>query len=294
MDVNGNPIGGTFGFIRSLMYFVEKFSPTKVYVCWDGEQGSLKRRTILKEYKHGRKVPTLNRTYEFTPDEVEKNKSDQFKKLKQQYMPVMPVIQFDYEFTEADDIVSLICYLKKEDEKIIISADKDFYQLLDEKTVCYNPITEIYKTHKILLKEYNISAKNFAIARALVGDNSDNLKGAKGVGLKSVAKMFPFLSEDKEYFMKDILEHATNNIDKSKRYKVVVESFDHLMKVYNVVQLRDSILPIERINQVKEDLNGKISWEPIACRILMADDFPNFDIDRFVNVFNGLFLITKS
>jgi len=293
MDINGNPIGGVFGFIRSLMFFTEKFSPTKVYVCWDGEHGSQKRRTILKEYKEGRKVPTLNRTYEFTEDELEKNKSNQFRKLKEQYIPALPVIQLDYEYTEADDIISLVCYLKKEDEKIIISADKDFYQLLDEKTVCYNPITEKYKTHKNLVEEYKISSKNFAVARALVGDNSDNLKGAKGVGLKSVSKLFPFLSENKEYYMKDILVHATNNIDESKKYKSIVESFDHLMKIYNVVQLRDSILPIEKINQVKENIDCGVSWEPIACRILMSDDFPNFDIDRFVNVFNGLFLTSN-
>jgi 5'-3' exonuclease len=290
MDVNGNPIGGVFGFIRSLMYFVEKFTPTKIYTCWDGEHGSQKRRTILKEYKEGRKVPSLNRTYEFTPDELEKNKNFQLKKIKEQYLSIIPANQLEYEYTEADDIIALLCLLHKDDQKVIISSDKDFFQLLDKNTVCYNPINEKFNTNGKLLEEYEISAKNFAVARAIVGDNSDNLKGAKGVGLKSVAKLFPFLKEDKEYYMKDILIHSTNNIDETKKYKTIVESFDHLMKIYNIIQLKDSILPMERINTIKEDINKKSVFESIAFRILASEDFVNFDIDRFVSVFNGFFL----
>ena len=45
---------------------------------------------------------------------------------------------------------------------------------------------------KDLLETYNIHPINFVIARALEGDKSDNLKGVEGVGLKTVAKRFPF------------------------------------------------------------------------------------------------------
>lgn len=288
MDLNGSPIGGTFGFVRSLMYFAEKFSPTDIVVCWDGEHGSQKRRTILKEYKEGRKIPAPNRTFEFTQDEIDKNRERQLNKIKEQYLPALPLKSLEYEYTEADDIISLVSFLENESQKIIISADKDFFQLLDEKTICYNPISESITTHKTLLEKYDISAKNFALARAVVGDSSDNLKGAKGVGLKSVAKLFPFLSEQKEYTMRDILIHATENIDKSKKYGTIVESFEYIMKIYSVIQLRDSILPMDRINAIKEDVKTNVNWEPIAFRLLASEDFPSFDVDHFCVVFNGI------
>lgn len=291
MDVNGNPVGGMFGFIRSLMFFTEKFSPTEIIVCWDGEHGSQKRRSILKEYKDGRKIPSFNRTFEFTEDELEKNRTHQLKKLKEQYLQILPIKSVEYEYTEADDIVALECLLKKEEQKIIVSADKDFFQLLDEKTICYNPISEAITTHKSILEKYSISARNFAVARAIVGDQSDNLKGASGVGLKSIPKLFPFLSESKEYLMKDILEYSVQNIDKGKKYNSIVESFEHIMNIYKVIQLRDSILPIERIEKIKEDLlSTEKVWEPIAFRILASEDFVSFDVDRFCSVFNGIFL----
>jgi len=291
MDFNGNPVGGVFGFIRSLTYFIEQFAPTKIFICWDGEHGSQKRRTIFKEYKEGRKVPSLNRTYEFTEDELNENRSQQFRKLKEQYFEILPVKQLEYEFTEADDVISLICLLKKDAQKIIISSDKDFFQLCDEKTVCYNPVKREFKSSKKILEEFNISSSNFALARSIVGDSSDNIKGIKGIGMKTVIKLFPFLSEQKEHVLSDVFEHCKKNISENSKYEKILESSDYIAKVFSIVQLRDSILPMERINQIKKDIEEKVNYEPVAFRMLVSDDLPNFDIDRAIMIFNGFFFL---
>jgi 5'-3' exonuclease len=44
------------------------------------------------------------------------------------------------------------------------------------------------------VEEYGIHPTNFAIARAMAGDKSDNIEGVAGIGLKTVSKNFPFLS----------------------------------------------------------------------------------------------------
>ena len=47
---------------------------------------------------------------------------------------------------------------------------------------------------------------NFALARAIAGDPSDNLKGVKGAGLKTISKRFPFMIENEDYLIEDIVK----------------------------------------------------------------------------------------
>ena len=51
MSTNGNPIGGTVGFLGSIRKVVNDFSPDEVVICWDGAGGSQKRRQVIKSYK---------------------------------------------------------------------------------------------------------------------------------------------------------------------------------------------------------------------------------------------------
>ena len=57
-----------------------------------------------------------------------------------------------FKSTEADDIIAYLSNMKELEgaEKLIISSDKDFYQLLDSKTVLYRPIQkEVLKTCRL-------------------------------------------------------------------------------------------------------------------------------------------------
>ena len=63
LAADGSPIGGTKGFLMSLQKMIRDMQPDNVVVVWDGGGGSAKRRTIVKEYKEGRKPLKLNRAY---------------------------------------------------------------------------------------------------------------------------------------------------------------------------------------------------------------------------------------
>ena len=111
----------------------------------------------------------------------------------------MPIIQLVLDRVEADDIIAMITQSPKYRgwQKVIISSDKDFLQLLDSETVLYRPIQKKAWTKKTVIDEYGISPENFVIARAIAGDKSDNLAGIKGAGLPTIAKRLAFLCEDK-------------------------------------------------------------------------------------------------
>ena len=61
LSTNGQPIGGTVGFLKILQKLCRETRPDEVIICWDGEGGSQKRKTKNKGYKEGRKPIRLNR-----------------------------------------------------------------------------------------------------------------------------------------------------------------------------------------------------------------------------------------
>ena len=77
VSTNGQPIGGLKGFIKILQKLVRQTKPNAVVVCWDGPNGSKKRKTMDKNYKEGRKPIRLNRSvHNLTDDEELQNKID--------------------------------------------------------------------------------------------------------------------------------------------------------------------------------------------------------------------------
>ena len=55
ISTNGNPIGGSVGFLNSVKKLMRESKPDQVIICWDGAGGSQRRRQTVKEYKQGRK-----------------------------------------------------------------------------------------------------------------------------------------------------------------------------------------------------------------------------------------------
>ena len=196
LDKHGNPIGGCIGFLKSLQKVCRKFQPQEVIVVWDGHEGSQRKRAINKNYKEGRSPIRFNRRLiELPPEEQAKNKAYQLIRLME-YLNELPVIQITIDFVEADDIIAYGArhFLYGFWNKIIVSSDKDFFQLCDNYTSVYRPIQDKVVTKQSILDEFKIHPNNFALARAVAGDKSDNLPGVPGVGLKTIAKRFPFLA----------------------------------------------------------------------------------------------------
>ena len=101
-----------------------------------------------------------------------------------EYLNLLPIIQIMEKETEADDVISFLALHEKFNSwnKIILSADKDFIQLLKEnETILYRPTQNDIKTVSSILKEYDIHPNNFALSRAVVGDRSDNLSRSLSV-----------------------------------------------------------------------------------------------------------------
>jgi 5'-3' exonuclease len=78
----------------------------------------------------------------------------------------------------------------------------------------------------MFLKSIGISAVNFALAKAICGDTSDNIKGVKGVGFKTVIKLFPSLAQQVKLTLDDLFKVCENEVAKGKeRNKKIQEIF---------------------------------------------------------------------
>jgi DNA polymerase-1 len=286
LSPNGQPVGGVVGYMKTLQKLSREIKPDRIIVCWDGKDGSTRRRIDNKNYKEGRKPLRLNWDNNQTEEDTLKNKLWQTSRLME-YLNNMPVCQLMFASTEADDIISLVCKELPDDQKIIISSDKDFYQLLDDKTIIYRPVQNEFVNRKKILDEFGIHPNNFAISRAICGDNSDNLKGVKGAGLATVAKRFPFLKEEKSATFDDIFK-ACKQDSKVKLYESVLSSQQLIQNNYKIMQLYMPSMPPHVKIGVRDALNdypksfnktevrkmfmtdgmGELNWEDLFSSML--------------------------
>jgi len=287
LDANGNPNAGLTGFLRSLQKEVRRAKPDRVVVAWEGPGGSQSRREKNKNYKVGRKAPKLNREYEFsTPEEERENKYEQVIRLTE-YLENLPVLQLAVENVEADDVIAWLCHCNQYAtwQKLIISSDKDFIQLCDDKTVLIRPgkNEEVLNKNKVI-EQYHIHPRNFAWARAIVGDKSDNLDGVKGLGLATVAKRFSFLSENQDYGLADILTHAKKNKNKVKAFQKVLESEEIIALNYEIMQLYTSTISLQGTRKLKYAIQNdgvKLNRTQIR-KMLLKDGIGTLNIDELM------------
>tara|TARA_Y100000310_G_scaffold152211_1_gene151735 strand:- start:1844 stop:2833 length:990 start_codon:yes stop_codon:yes gene_type:complete len=253
MSVNGEPIGGMKGYLKILQKLLRETSPDKVIICWDGPGGSQKRKQMMKSYKEGRKPLRLNRNIHLLDDnEQMQNQIYQQTRLVE-YLNQTPIIQLMLEGVEADDIISFVVNEPRHRgwQKIIVSSDKDFYQLCDDETIIYRPIQKEVLNKNNVIEKFDIHPTNFALARAIAGDKSDNLKGVDRVGLTTVAKRLPFLKEQKTYTIKDIFEYCKEQEGNIKAYNNIVEQIDVVEINYKMMQLYSPCMSVQGKNKIK-------------------------------------------
>jgi len=274
---SGLPVGGLVGFLKSLQKLIREMKPTKVFVCWDGAGGSSRRRSVVSSYKEGRKAIRLNRSTGVSLSLEEENQS----KIRQilrlfEYLDNLPLIQLIHDGVEADDMISILCQELRGEQKIIVSSDKDFYQLLDDETIIYRPVQAVFKNKKDIVDEFQIHPNNFALARAVSGDKSDNLQGVKGAGLKTLAKRFPFLVEEKDYSLTDLVDACEETENKLKIHEGIIDNYDKILKNYKIMQLYvpSVSFQVREIVKNSKDNYSRYYNKTEIVKMMFTDGFP--------------------
>lgn len=262
INVHGNHIGGLSGYLKSVGYAIRLYRPTRVILVFDGLGSTNNKKNLYPDYKGNRNITRITNWDIFDNKEEESEAMvNQMTRLIQ-YLHQLPVSLVSIDKIEADDSIGFIAnYFKAKEECIdvtIMSADKDFYQLIDEKVSVYSPTKK--KTYKTadLLEEYGTHPNNFLLYKVLMGDVSDNLPGVRGLGPKKVIKLFP-LGDPDEYTLGDMFLLSELNLGKSDMYQKVIEAKHQLDINYQLMDIRRPNISEEDIKEITTSLEEEIT-----------------------------------
>lgn len=299
INLHSQPVGGVVGFLKSVDYLVGTFCPSRVYVVWENGGPSQRRRHISPEYKANRakmkEVKKIQQGKESIRDVLALDDQTRVQQITMltALLKSTPVCQIYVQDTECDDIIAYLAQDKLHNstaKRIIVSNDKDFYQLL------HNPLIEIYDpaTRKIVngdevINKFGISARNFCLAKTIAGDDSDNVAGVPGAGFKTVAKRFPKMaSKEEDLDIATIITEAkAANIGKKKPiaiYDDIAKCEQLIRRNWDLMYLNSSNLSasqINKINYIVDNHEPKMDKLGLIKTVLECGINTTFDYDRF-------------
>lgn len=265
---NGTHIGGIGGCLKSIGAAIKKFNPTRCIVVFDGKGGSKRRKKIFGDYKSGRSSGGYNRNYEFEDEDKDEAMKRQIVRTVE-YLQCLPVTLMSIDHIEADDAIAYLSkqvYTDDDNEKIIMSSDRDFLQLVDDNIKIWSPTKKIVYDRETVIDEYGVPPRNFIIWRMIEGDSSDSIPGVKYVGQKKVQKRLGDLIErEQPQSVDDVIEFSKQRLDESKTYERIVDNEDVMRRNWELMQLYDVNISAEKKMQITDLARQEISPLDVQC-----------------------------
>ena len=170
-----------------------------------------------------------------------------------------------------------------------MSADKDFLQLVSDKTKVYSPTKKkIYRPADVL-EEYGVSSVNFVNYKILMGDTSDNLPGILGLGPKKLFKLFPELESTTPLTLEGILAKATEKSGEHELYARIVERKHQLSINSQLMNLQTIPLSNENMSQIQASFNAQYELNSHAFMQMYTADKLGESIPNTANWLNQVF-----
>ena len=336
----GKPTGGIFQFFLQLKMLLRKGNFRYVYVFWDGNQSGLLRYKLNSDYKANRDKEfedeeelsdymkavnaKINGMKQYFSKKEDPAKLAQRKKQKEIFHWQREVIidcleelfvrQCMCDKTEADDFIGYYVTHKKSNERIVIcSNDRDLTQLIAEDVIVYVQSLKDFLTVKNYTKIEGINYQNVVLKKILCGDISDNIKGIKGFGEKTLLNNFDEITKRK-VTLNEVIEKAKNiNEERAKLKKKPLKWAENIVnrvtdgvqgsEIYEInekiIDLKKPLMTDEAVEMIENIMYTPIDPEDRTLenlyRILLENDVEDLrDETKFSNFFNEfLYLIDK-
>lgn len=176
LGTTASPVSAIYGVMLSLRAAVKRFEPDRIVVAWDSGK-SIFRNKLYPEYKAQRNTDDEEKL------EERRLLQAQMSKLKS-LLFTLGVTQVAIPGVEADD---LICVAAAElpGDKIILSCDRDFCQLVSDRVSLYYLTKQTLVTPANCASVFGLTPQQYLHKRLLMGDESDNITGIRGIGEKT-------------------------------------------------------------------------------------------------------------
>lgn len=280
MSTTGQQAGGIVGFLNALRALVDWTQPSAVIVAWEGG-GSARRRALFPGYKADRRPPRLNRYYEDDIPDSHENRMHQVRVLVDA-IGHLPIRQLFIEDCEADDVIGYLCRNSYRDHrKVIASSDRDYYQLLDDLTMLYTWSGRRFVGPSEATAETGIAPCNFALAKAVVGDRSDNVPGIRGVGFKTLVKRIPRLGLPMELTVQDLIEECSSAPAKGPRmYSSIMAGIEMVKLNLRLMHLDTTNLAAVQVGRIEASVGSSVpSRNKMGLmRLLLEEGLASYDV----------------
>jgi DNA polymerase-1 len=188
---SGEPINAVYGFVSILLRIINDMKPTHLAVCFDRQERTFRKEKYVK-YQAQR--PVMD---DFLSSQVTK---------MHDVLDAFSIPVYEKAGFEADDVIGTIAKQTqnlpagrqgsklrnqngKINETIIVTGDRDIFQLIDKKIKVYVPVKglkegKLYGVEDVR-REFDFDPIQMIDYKALVGDASDNYPGVSGIGPKT-------------------------------------------------------------------------------------------------------------
>lgn len=295
---DGKPIGGIFQFFLQLKMLFQKGNFRYVYVFWDGKNSGQLRYNLNRDYKANRDkdfeeeglsnyMKEVNKRIGYMYDRFIKKEDPVKLQEKQKHKEIfywqrdiimqmleeLFVRQCVCEETEADDFIGYYVSHKKSNEKIVIvSNDRDLTQLISDDVIVYVQSLKTFVNTKNHTDIMGYNYQNVVLKKMICGDSSDNIKGIKGVGEKTLLTNFDEIKKRK-VTLEEVIEKAKSiNEERVKNKKKPLKWADNIVnrvtdgcqgeKIY---EINEKIIDLKKplMSTEAKDLLESIMYAPI-------------------------------
>ena len=247
---------------------MERFDPSKVVVIWDG--GKSARRMALHEgYKASRGTGKTHSPIPNDPDgKLYKQEFYNQNKIVNDILPNLGVVALRLKGREADDIVwwsrQLIRDSGDSREAVIMSEDRDFYQMVDDTTDLYMPVKDMYMSLGNFFTIAEVPIERFLIYKSILGDKGDDIGGISGIGdktAKMIANNAVITKDIKD--IKNVLESLRQwcAYSNDKRAQKLTHNIDIVWRNYQLVHLGSEVLEEDEKEAILSALKCKQSLD---------------------------------
>jgi DNA polymerase I len=175
---DGKNTSAVFGFFRSLFSLIQEKSPRYFAVALDSRTPT---------FRHER-YPDYKATREKTPEDLTAQIP-----IIEEILSVLGVPMIRVDGYEADDIMATVSRMCAEEGRrcYIVSGDKDLLQLVEEPVRVLKPGSGGFEElqRQDVYDHWGVYPEQIRDYLALVGDNSDNIPGVKGIGEKTAVEL---------------------------------------------------------------------------------------------------------
>lgn len=232
-----------WSYFKHMMYsnvlaLCKKFDPDEVMLAVDSKENW--RKKYYPEYKENRKEAREKN------DEIDWNAFfTSFKEFVADAKEHFPFYVMEIKYLEADDIIGILAKEYQHKEKIVVSSDGDFIQLLK------------YKNFKLFDSMKNCFTKcddpiHFLKVKCLMGDAGDNVKSVKPrVGEKTAEKIV----NDPELFTK-LFEDTTPAYTKEDGTVVTIGEECKEKYKLNIILMDLSKTPVSLVDKFKSEYDN--------------------------------------